>query len=205
KGLVSLGIVMTELGSFAVLVNKFGGSIGLLNGVSFNLLASSLLILQKAVSGFASMDVSQLAKGLGSVAVALAEFAGFGFLSKFSKNLISAAVAVTVMSAAMNLLIGPFQELGVLDVAEIATALGAMGGALAEFVVALNLMKGGLGSSAAILVMASAMVVLSSAFERLGSLELGQLAKALISIGAALAVFGVAATLLAPVTPIIVA
>src|SRR5699024_526236 len=44
-----------------------------------------------------------------------------------------------------------------------------------------------------------------SAFERLGSLELGQLAKALISIGAALAVFGVAATLLAPVTPIIVA
>ena len=205
KGLVSLGVVMTELGTFAVLVNKFGGSIGLLNGVSFNLLASSLLILQKAVSGFASMDVSQLAKGLGSVAVALAEFAGFGFLSKFSKNLISSSVAVTVMSAAMNLLIGPIQELGALDLAEIAKALGAMGGALAEFVVALNLMKGGLGSSAAILVMASAMVVLSSAFERLGSLELGQLAKALISIGAALAVFGVAATLLAPVTPIIVA
>src|SRR5699024_11834081 len=44
-----------------------------------------------------------------------------------------------------------------------------------------------------------------SAFERLGSLELGQLAKALISIGLALATFGVAATLLAPVTPIIVA
>ena len=205
KGVSALGVVLAELGTFSVATSRLGNSMGILKGLSFNLLASSLLILQKAVSGFASMDVSQLAKGLGSVAVALAEFAGFGFLSKFSKNLISSSVAVTVMSAAMNLLIGPIQELGALDLAEIAKALGAMGGALAEFVVALNLMKGGLGSSAAILVMASAMVVLSSAFERLGSLELGQLAKALISIGAALAVFGVAATLLAPVTPIIVA
>ena len=205
KGVSALGVVLAELGAFSVATSRLGNSMGILKGLSFNLLASSLLILQKAVSGFASMDVSQLAKGLGSVAVALAEFAGFGFLSKFSKNLISSSVAVTVMSAAMNLLIGPIQELGALDLAEIAKALGAMGGALAEFVVALNLMKGGLGSSAAILVMASAMVVLSSAFERLGSLELGQLAKALISIGAALAVFGVAATLLAPVTPIIVA
>lgn len=205
KGVSALGVVLAELGAFSVATSRLGNTMGILKGLSFNLLASSLLILQKAVSGFASMDVSQLAKGLGSVAVALAEFAGFGFLSKFSKNLISSSVAVTVMSAAMNLLIGPIQELGALDLAEIAKALGAMGGALAEFVVALNLMKGGLGSSAAILVMASAMVVLSSAFERLGSLELGQLAKALISIGAALAVFGVAATLLAPVTPIIVA
>lgn len=205
KGVSALGIVLAELGAFSVVTSRLGNSMGILKGLSFNLLASSLLILQKAVSGFASMDVSQLAKGLGSVAVALAEFAGFGFLSKFSKNLISSSVAVTVISAAMNLLIGPIQELGALDLAEIAKALGAMGGALAEFVVALNLMKGGLGSSAAILVMASAMVVLSSAFERLGSLELGQLAKALISIGLALATFGVAATLLAPVTPIIVA
>ena len=205
KGVSALGVVLAELGAFSVATSRLGNTMGILKGLSFNLLASSLLILQKAVSGFASMDVSQLAKGLGSVAVALAEFAGFGFLSKFSKNLISSSVAVTVMSAAMNVLIGPIQELGALDLAEIAKALGAMGGALAEFVVALNLMKGGLGSSAAILVMASAMVVLSSAFERLGSLELGQLAKALISIGAALAVFGVAATLLAPVTPIIVA
>lgn len=205
KGVSALGVVLAELGTFSVATSRLGNSMGILKGLSFNLLASSLLILQKAVSGFASMDVSQLAKGLGSVAVALAEFAGFGFLSKFSKNLISSSVAVTVMSAAMNLLIGPIQELGALDLAEIAKALGAMGGALAEFVVALNLMKGGLGSSAAILVMASAMVVLSSAFERLGSLELGQLAKALISIGLALATFGVAATLLAPVTPIIVA
>ena len=205
KGVSALGVVLAELGTFSVATSRLGNSMGILKGLSFNLLASSLLILQKAVSGFASMDVSQLAKGLGSVAVALAEFAGFGFLSKFSKNLISSSVAVTVMSAAMNVLIGPIQELGALDLAEIAKALGAMGGALAEFVVALNLMKGGLGSSAAILVMASAMVVLSSAFERLGSLELGQLAKALISIGLALATFGVAATLLAPVTPIIVA
>ena len=44
KGIVSLGVVMTELGAFAVLVNMFGGSIGLLNGVSFHLLGCSLLI-----------------------------------------------------------------------------------------------------------------------------------------------------------------
>lgn len=205
KGLVSLGVVMTELGTFAVLVNKFGGSIGLLNGVSFNLLASSLLILQKAVSSFGAMDLSDIAKGLGAVGIALAEFAGFGFLSKFSKNLISGSVAVTVMSAAMNLLVDPMKKLGSLDLETLAKALGAMAIALTEFVVALNLMNGGLASSASILVMAAAMNVLADAFARMGELSIGSLAKSLISIALALATFGVAATLLAPVTPIIVA
>src|SRR5699024_1445979 len=132
KGIVSLGVVMTELGAFAVLVNKFGGSIGVLNGVSFNLLASSLLILQKAVSSFGAMDLGDIAKGLGAVGVALAEFAGFGFLSSFSKNLISGSVAVTVMSAAMNLLVDPMKELGSLDLETLAKALGAMAIALTE-------------------------------------------------------------------------
>lgn len=205
KGIVSLGVVMTELGAFAVLVNKFGGSIGLLNGVSFNLLASSLLILQKAVSSFGAMDLGDIAKGLGAVGVALAEFAGFGFLSKFSKNLISGSVAVTVMSAAMNLLVDPMKELGALDLETLAKALGAMAIALTEFVVALNLMNGGLASSASILVMAAAMNVLADAFAKMGELSIGSLAKSLISIALALTTFGVAATLLAPVTPIIVA
>lgn len=205
KGIVSLGVVMTELGAFAVLVNKFGGSIGVLNGVSFNLLASSLLILQKAVSSFGAMDLGDIAKGLGAVGVALAEFAGFGFLSKFSKNLISGSVAVTVMSAAMNLLVDPMKELGALDLETLAKALGAMAIALTEFVVALNLMNGGLASSASILVMAAAMNVLADAFARMGELSIGSLAKSLISIALALTTFGVAATLLAPVTPIIVA
>src|SRR5699024_5529361 len=205
KGIVSLGVVMTELGAFAVLVNKFGGSIGVLNGVSFNLLASSLLILQKAVSSFGAMDLGDIAKGLGAVGVALAEFAGFGFLSSFSKNLISGSVAVTVMSAAMNLLVDPMKELGSLDLETLAKALGAMAIAITEFVVALNLMNGGLASSASILVMAAAMNVLADAFARMGELSIGSLAKSLISIALALATFGVAATLLAPVTPIIVA
>lgn len=205
KGIVSLGVVMTELGAFAVLVNKFGGSIGLLNGVSFNLLASSLLILQKAVSSFGAMDLGDIAKGLGAVGVALAEFAGFGFLSKFSKNLISGSVAVTIMSAAMNLLVDPMKELGALDLETLAKALGAMAIALTEFVVALNLMNGGLASSASILVMAAAMNVLADAFARMDELSIGSLAKSLISIAVALGIFGVAATLLAPVTPIIVA
>lgn len=205
KGIVSLGVVMTELGAFAVLVNKFGGSIGLLNGVSFNLLASSLLILQKAVSSFGAMDLGDIAKGLGAVGVVLAEFAGFGFLSKFSKNLISGSVAVTVMSAAMNLLVDPMKELGALNLETLAKALGAMAIALTEFVVALNLMNGGLASSASILIMAAAMNVLADAFARMGELSIGSLAKSLISIAVALGIFGVAATLLAPVTPIIVA
>lgn len=205
KGVISLGVVMTELGAFAVLMSKFDGSVGLLNGISFNLLASSLLILQKAVSSFGAMDLGDIAKGLGAVGVALAEFAGFGFLSSFSKNLISGSVAVTVMSAAMNLLVEPMKELGALDLETLAKALGAMAIALTEFVVALNLMNGGLASSASILVMAAAMNVLADAFARMGELSIGSLAKSLISIALALATFGVAATLLAPVTPIIVA
>ena len=205
KGVISLGLVMTELGAFAILMSKFDGSVGLLNGISFNLLASSLLILQKAVSSFGAMDLSDIAKGLGAVGIALAGFAGFGFLSSFSKNLISGSVAVTVMSAAMNLLVDPMKELGALDLETLAKALGAMAIALTEFVVALNLMNGGLASSASILVMAAAMNVLADAFARMGELSIGSLAKSLISIALALATFGVAATLLAPVTPIIVA
>ena len=205
QGIVGVGAVLTELGTFAVLMSKFSGTVGFLNGLSFNLLATSLLILQKAVVGFGSLDVDILAKGLITIGVALGEFAGFGFLSKFSKNLISSAASFSIMAAALNLLIPPIIELGRLDIPTLAKSLVTIGVALGEFVLALNLLNGSMGSAIAIATMSASMLLLANAFKTFESIGIGTIAKTLISVASALTIFGIAATLLAPVTPIIVA
>lgn len=205
KGIVGVGAVLAELGTFAVIVSKLGGKIGILNGISFNLLATSLLILQKAVVEFGKIDTGVIAKGLISIGVALAEFAGFGFLSKFSKHIVSSAVSFTIMAAALNLLIDPITKIGSLDIETLGKSLVAIGVALGEFVIALNLMKGGLGSAVAIATMSASMILMANAFKTFNDIGLGTIAKTLLSVAGALTVFGVAAALLAPVTPIIVA
>lgn len=205
KGIGSLGVILTELAVFSIAMSKFGGSIGLLNGISFNLLASSLLILQKSIEKFGNMNLSQLAKGLSTIGIILLEFSAFSFLNKFSKHIISSSLAFSIMAASLNLLINPMKTLGDMDISEIGKALLAIGGALTEFVLAMNLVKSGIGTSASFAVMSLSVVLLAKAFSELSEVPLSSIGKTLLSVAGALTVFGVAAFVLGPVTPIITA
>lgn len=203
KGLAGVGVLLAEITAFS----KFAtlGDIGIRTGAGMVLLASSLLILQKAVAGFGGMKWDEIGKGLITVGGGLAEFAAFGFGASFSKHIISSAVAVGILSGSMNLLSSAMATMGALDWESIGKALAAMGGALTEFTIALNLTKGTLGAAASLTLMAAAINLLVPALTGLGSLSLAEIGKGLLAIAGAFAVVGAAAMILTPVTPVIVA
>ena len=203
KGLAGVGVLLAGITAFS----KFAtlGDIGIRTGAGMVLLASSLLILQKAVAGFGGMKWDEIGKGLIAVGGGLAEFAAFGFGASFSKHIISSAVAVGILSGSMNLLASAMATMGALDWESIGKALAAMGGALTEFTIALNLTKGTLGAAASLTLMAAAINLLVPALTGLGSLSLAEIGKGLLAIAGAFAVVGAAAMILTPVAPVIVA
>ena len=78
-----------------------------------------------------------------------------------------------------------------------------MGGALAELAVGLNFMNGTLGGSAAMLVAAAALAVLTPVLVTLGSMSWEAIAKGLVTVAGAFAVIGTAGALLTPLLPTI--
>ncbi len=201
-GLAGIGILCVELGAFLA-VSKFD-KLGVLKGTGLILLATALNILQSAVAKFGSMNLNEIQNGLIAVGAALGEFAAFGIVAGFSKKMLASSTSVLILSSSMVVLSKAMKSIFGLDGEGIKKSLIAIGGALAEFVLALNLTKGTLGSAASLTTMTVAINLLVPALTGLGNLSLAQIGTGLLAIAGAFGVVGVAATLLAPAAPVIV-
>lgn len=150
-GLTGIGILCVELGAFLA-VSKFD-KLGVLKGTGLILLATALNILQSAVAKFGSMNLNEIQNGLIAVGAALTEFAAFGIVAGFSKKMLASSASVLILSSSMVVLSRAMKSISGLDGEGIKKSLIAIGGALAEFVLALNLTKGTLGSAASLTTM----------------------------------------------------
>lgn len=201
-GLGGIGILCVELAAFLA-ASKFD-KLGVLKGTGLILLATALNILQSAVAKFGSMNLDEIQNGLTAVGIALAEFAAFGFVAGFSKKMLATSSSVLILSGSMIVLGKAMSSISSLDGESIKKSLIAIGGALAEFVLALNFTKGTLGSAASLTAMTVAINLLVPALTGLGNLSLAQIGTGLLAIAGAFGVVGIAATLLTPVAPVIV-
>lgn len=202
-GLTGISVLCIELGAFLA-VSKFD-KLGVLKGTGLILLASALNILQSAVAKFGSMNLNEIQNGLIAVGAALAEFAAFGIVAGFSKKMLASSASVLILSSSMVVLSRAMKSISGLDGEDIKKSLIAIGGALAEFVLALNLTKGTLGSAASLTTMTVAINLLVPALTGLGNLSLAQIGTGLLAIAGAFGVVGAAAFILAPLTPVIMA
>lgn len=203
RGLVGIGVLCVELGAFLA-VSKFD-KLGVLKGTGLILLATALNILQSAVAKFGSMNLNEIQNGLIAVGAALGEFAAFGIVAGFSKKMLASSTSVLILSSSMVVLSKAMKSISSLDGEDIKKSLIAIGGALAEFVLALNLIKGTLGSAASLTTMTVAINLLVPALTGLGNLSLAQIGTGLLAIAGAFGVVGAAAFILAPLTPVITA
>ena len=119
------------------------------------------------------------------------------------KNLIATGAGLVTVGAALNVLAEALGKMGGMSWEAVAKSLVAMGGALAELAVGLNFMNGTLAGSAAMLVAASALAVLTPVLFTLGSMSWEAIAKGLISVAGAFTVIGTAGALLTPLLPTI--
>ena len=199
KGLSSVGAVLLEITAFTKLTGNAQGLIS--TGLAMIEIGAAMKIFASAMADFGGMFLAEIGKGLLAMGGALAEVAIA--MKAMPKNLITTGAGLVTVGAALNVLAEALGKMGGMSWEAIAKSLVAMGGALAELAVGLNFMNGTLAGSAAMLVAASALAVLTPVLFTLGSMSWEAIAKGLITVAGAFTVIGTAGALLTPLLPTI--
>lgn len=201
KGLVGMTAMMAGLVTSMLLLDgvKFGAS----TGAGMVLLATSLTIMASAVQKFSGMKWEELAKGLAGMAGALA--AVTVAMKLMPKNMVATGAGLLVVSSALVVLSNALGSMGGMSWTEIAKGLAALGGSMLILAGGLKLMTGTLAGSAALLVAAGALAVLTPVLHSLGGMSWMEIAKGLASIAGVFAVLGIAGLALTPLVPTLLA
>lgn len=191
KGLISVGALLGELSAFMFL-SKFG-KLKPTQAASLFILAESLLILQKSVKKFGSMDYSEIETGLSAIGVILAELSAFSVISGYSKHIISSSLAMLIMAKALEAIEGPFSKIGKMKIGSIKKGLAGIGLLLAEIAVAMRLIpKTSLITALSLTILAQALVTISNVMSQIGGMSWEGIGKSLVGIAAGLGILAIA-------------
>lgn len=201
RGLIAIAALLVEITAFTKLTGNSKHVIS--TGLALIEIAAAMKIFASAMIDFSSMSGSEIAKGLIAMGGALAEVAIA--VNLMPKNMVGVGSGLVIVGAALKIVASALASMGNMSWEEIAKGLVAMGGALAELAIGLNLMNGTLSGSAALLVAAGALTVLTPVLVILGTMSWESIAKGLITIAGAFTVMGVAGAVLGPLAPTILA
>ena len=199
KGLSAIGAVLLEITAFTKLAGSAKGLIT--TGAAMIEIGAAMKIFASAMADFGRMSLAEIGKGLLAMGGALAEVAvAMRFMPR---NMVTMGAGLIAVGAALNIIADAMRSMGGMSWEAVAKSLVTMGGALAELAVGLNFMNGTLGGSAAMLVAAAALTVLTPVLVTLGSMSWEAIAKGLVTVAGAFAVIGTAGALLTPLLPTI--
>lgn len=200
KGLVSVGVGLAIIVAATMAMPKLGMVAA---GVGLIALATGLKILAGAVSKFAAMNWHQIGRGLAAVAGSLGIIAVTMKLMP-SASLIATGAGLILVAIALGKIADAVIKMGGMSINEIAKGLATLGGSLALLAVGLAAMTGSFGGAAALAVAASGITLLVPAIILLGRQSWSTILKSLVSLGAALAVIGIAGVAVAPAVPALI-
>lgn len=201
KGLGTIGILLAEIAMFAKYLD--GNQISIGSAVGITIIAGAIHLMVSAIKRIDNIRVEGLVKGLLTIAGLLGTIGVFAKMVK-GQDLFSTAISLTVLAAALNLMIPPIKILGEMRWKDLVKGLGTLTAMLGVMTIAAKFSGGSMVGAASMVVMAVAMNLLIVPIKTLGEMRWQDLAKGLIGTGIALAGFTLASILLAPVIPLIV-
>ena len=164
-------------------------------------LATAMVILGGALKILGSMSWEEIGRGLAAMGGALVEIVLA--MNLMPKDMALRSLGLVGLATAMVILGAALKSMGGMSWEQIGKGLAAMGGALAELAIALNLMNGTLAGSAALIIAAGALAIIAPVMKTLGGLSWEEIGKGLVALAGAFAVIGVAGLLLTPIIPAI--
>lgn len=201
KGLASIAVLLAEITAFTKLTGNAQNVIS--TGVALIAIAAAMKILASAVKDSSTMQWGEIARGLTAMAGALAAIT---VAVKFMpNNMAGIGAGLVIVSAALVVLSTALEKMGNLSWEQVAKGLITLGGAMTILAIGLNTMTGTLAGSAALLVAASALLVLTPVLAILGAMSWSSIVKGLVTLAGAFAVLGVAGAVLTPLVPSILA
>ena len=193
KGLIGVGVIMTELALFMRTTDLSG--MGIIKSVGILILAGAVNALVFAVSQMAKLDVQALTRGLTAIGVVLTELGLFITLVGAAPTLVLTAGGILVIAASMMILAEVLEKIGNLSWEQIAKGLTSIAVALTLIGAAGYLIPPTLILQAAgLVVMAGALVILSKALETMGNMTWDEIARGLVTLAGSMLILTVALT-----------
>ena len=186
RGLTGVGVLFGEIAVF-LRVAKFNGKM-ISTATGIVILAAAMKVLASACKDFGQMEWSEIGKGLAGIGGLLAELAVFTNLSGNAKHVMSTGVALTAIGAAMKILASAVKDFAQLQWDELGRGLTAMGGALAEVAIAVNLMpKNMIGIGTGLVIVVGALETIANCMSKFGGMQWEEIGRGLTVMGGALA------------------
>lgn len=201
KGLSSIAVLLAEIAIFTKLTENTKHVIS--TGIALIAIAAAMKILASAVKDFSTMQWDEIARGLTAMAGALTAIT---IAVKFMpNNMTGIGTGLVIVAAALVVLSTALEKMGNLSWEQVAKGLITLGGAMTILAIGLNAMTGTLAGSAALLVAASALLVLTPVLTILGAMSWSSIVKGLVALAGAFVILGVAGAVLTPLVPSILA
>ena len=203
NGLLGVAVSLAVIARFTEIsdVSKISIKIGL----ALIAIAAAMNIFASAVSKLGTMDSAQALDGIfamGGILLAIASFSEV--INKFgSSNMLSLGASLILIGTAMNILSVALGSMGKMGFEQIGKGLLAMGVGLLILADAMELFDKAKNGVGAMILAASALLLLTPSLLLLGNMSLSKVCVGLLAIAGAFTIFGAAGLLLKPLVPTI--
>lgn len=177
-------------------ITKFAGQM-----TTMSLAVAALAGVAKLI---ATMSWEEMGKGgAGILGLVTMLVAASKIMNSGKGGTVKFAGQMALLATAINLLVPPFMILGHMNLDSILQALISLSGAMVVLGLGLKVMSGSLSGAAALMVAATAVMMLTAPLKILGSMDLDSILQALIAMAGTFVVLGVGGLALAPIIPAI--
>ncbi len=201
KGLSAVGALLLELAAFTRLAGNAKHIIS--TGVAMIAVAAAMKIFADVMNDISKLSWEEIGKGLAAIGGALLLIAGA--MNIMPKGIVTKSIGLIGVAAAIAILNESLSDISEMSWEEIGKGLVTLGGSMLILAVGLNAMKSTLAGSAALLVAAAAFAIFTPMLKALGNMSLGQIGKSLLALAGVFVVFGLAALVLQPMIPVMLA
>ena len=197
KGVVAIGVLLTELALFTKLSGTGKGMIK--TAIGLTILGGAMLVFATAIERIGSLEVSTIARGLVGMGGAL--YIISSSLKAMPRNLLVKGAGLLIIAYAVLKLSEALKQMGEMSLQEIGRSLIVVFGALTILSSSMTAMTKAIPGALALLIVANALRILTPTLERFGNMSLVQIGKGLLTLAGALAVIGLAALVISPILP----
>ena len=200
KGLAGVAVLLTAIGAFTKLSGDPKHMVSM--GAGMVLLATSMVIFASAVKKLGNLKADEISQGLFSLAIVLGILTAAVKLMPAGKAL-AIGTALLIMSVGILAIAGALKILGTISGEGIVVGLAGIAGSLTSLGLLATLVNPVklIATSAAIVIFAAGITLLTPALLALSKVSLAGIGKSLLMLAGVLTVFGVGALLLTPVIP----
>lgn len=170
-------------------------------GLGVVVLAAGIKILASAVKDMADVDWEGLAKGLITVGTLLGSLGLFSKFAKTNKLAMGNSAGIILLAVGIKILASAVKDIGDLDAGQIAKGLAGITGilsAVALFSRGVGKSNNLLASGAALVIIASSMLIFADALDKFGSFDWETIGKGLVVMGGALTIIAAALAVMPP-------